>query len=241
MTTDTTPAYYWHPDVMRMSPSWVAAAEKLVADPDAVPDDLVPAGQRSETETARALFLYRAISNGALSLIPGPAFRSTEGWAHPGHLPGVHVSTFDADAGEGMHDGALVVQIDTDAGLGRVRINLNDGAVWDGVADDDPRPGRYLTPDAPVAVDNAQGATPEAKPDGPAPGIHAFVGEETWVPLAIGDGEETPSDLVVIHDNESGEPLACLSPGVDGIALGYWDDGGQYVMTARVPYLHNSH
>jgi hypothetical protein len=29
-------------------------------------------------------------------------------------------------------DGALVVQVDTTGDTGRVRINLNDGAVWDG-------------------------------------------------------------------------------------------------------------
>jgi hypothetical protein len=29
-------------------------------------------------------------------------------------------------------DGALVVQIDTSANAGRVRVNINDGAIWDG-------------------------------------------------------------------------------------------------------------
>lgn len=68
------------------------------------------------------------------------------GWTHPDHLPGITVTTWDSDAGDGAHDGALVVQVDTDehASQRRVRINLNDAPVWDGIADTDERPGQFF-------------------------------------------------------------------------------------------------
>jgi hypothetical protein len=72
--------------------------------------------------------------------------RSDEGWTHPAHLRGITVITWDSDAGDGLHDGALVVQVDTDAAANdrRVRINLNDAPVWDGIAATDERPGRFF-------------------------------------------------------------------------------------------------
>lgn len=39
---------------------------------------------------------------------------------------------------------AIVVQIDTGSATGRIRINLNDAAVWDGDPDLDSHPGAYF-------------------------------------------------------------------------------------------------
>lgn len=41
------------------------------------------------------------------------------------------------------HDGVTVVQIDVPPGVGRVRVNLNEGAIWDGDPDTDEAPGEY--------------------------------------------------------------------------------------------------
>lgn len=75
--------------------------------------------------------------------------RPMTGWTHPEHLPGITVTTWHSDAGDGKHDGALVVQVDTDehTDVARVRINLNDAPVWDGHPASDDRPGQYLTGD----------------------------------------------------------------------------------------------
>lgn len=43
-------------------------------------------------------------------------------------------------------DGIPVIQVDT-RGSGRIRINLNDAAVWDGNPETDNAPGSYLTPE----------------------------------------------------------------------------------------------
>ena len=39
------------------------------------------------------------------------------------------------------HDGTTVVQVDTNSDTGRIRINLNDGILWDGNPDTDDSPG----------------------------------------------------------------------------------------------------
>lgn len=52
----------------------------------------------------------------------------------PEHLTGVEVTTFVAEGPDTLDDGALVIQVDTDpqrADL-RLRVNVNDGTVWDG-------------------------------------------------------------------------------------------------------------
>lgn len=41
-------------------------------------------------------------------------------------------------------DEATVVQVDTSDGVGRLRININDGAVYDGDPDSDDPPGAFL-------------------------------------------------------------------------------------------------
>lgn len=41
-------------------------------------------------------------------------------------------------------DGVNVVQIDTTAGAGRVRVNLNDAPVWDGNPATDEHPGAFF-------------------------------------------------------------------------------------------------
>ncbi|WP_396908880.1 hypothetical protein [Mycolicibacterium sp.] len=41
-------------------------------------------------------------------------------------------------------DGTLVVQVDTHEDTGRIRINLNDGPIWDGDPDTDNPPGAYF-------------------------------------------------------------------------------------------------
>lgn len=58
-------------------------------------------------------------------------------------------------------DNVPVVQIDTEGGHGRLRINLNDGVVWDGNPETDERPGSYAEPEefSNEAARAADGAT----------------------------------------------------------------------------------
>jgi hypothetical protein len=56
-----------------------------------------------------------------------------------------HDDTYEASIFIG-HDGVTVVQIDTPADAGRVRINLNDGPIYDGDPDTDDAPGSELAP-----------------------------------------------------------------------------------------------
>lgn len=59
------------------------------------------------------------------------------GWTHPDHLDGVTVITWVASGPDTLNDGARVVQIDTDLDVGRVRVNLNDGVIYDGNPEED--------------------------------------------------------------------------------------------------------
>lgn len=45
--------------------------------------------------------------------------------------------------------------------------------------------------------------------DGPAPGVHVFVAGEAWTDLRVGTADMEGQD-VIIHDNETGSPLASL-------------------------------
>ncbi len=63
--------------------------------------------------------------------------RADDGWTHPDHLAGITVTTFYGEC-----DGVPVVQVDSGTAP-RVRINLNDAPVWDGLPEHDERPGRY--------------------------------------------------------------------------------------------------
>ena len=58
-------------------------------------------------------------------------------------------------------DNVPVVQIDTESGHGRLRINLNDGVVWDGDPETDERPGAHAEPEefSNEAARTADGAT----------------------------------------------------------------------------------
>lgn len=58
-------------------------------------------------------------------------------------------------------DNVPVVQIDTECGHGRLRINLNDGVVWDGDPETDERPGAHAEPEefSSEAARAADGAT----------------------------------------------------------------------------------
>lgn len=60
-------------------------------------------------------------------------------------LAGITVQVWEASA----MDSVRVVQIDTEEGGGRIRVNLNDAPIWDGNPETDPVPGVNFAVDWP--------------------------------------------------------------------------------------------
>jgi hypothetical protein len=74
--------------------------------------------------------------------------------------------------------------------------------------------------------------------DEPQPGVHAFsLSGDFWFALRLPNGEEEGDD-VIIHDNQSGDPMASMSTTPEGIQLAYWDEDGEYRIAHVVPYVH---
>lgn len=66
-----------------------------------------------------------------------------------------HGDTYEAQIFLG-HDGVTVVQVDTPTDVGRVRINLNDGPIFDGDPNNDEAPGAELAPKKGIVLTREQ-------------------------------------------------------------------------------------
>lgn len=114
-------------------------ALNTLADPSATtPGDLDVLDGRTDEALDALAALRGALAEASQQDVRAAFTRDDAGWTHPDHLDHITVSTF-----YGERDGVPVVQVDS-GGAPRVRINLNDGAVWDGLPAADALPGRFF-------------------------------------------------------------------------------------------------